>query len=192
MESILSWGRGKPPPSHCQRTAHKPPTTLHVIDTPLEASHAGAFLVGTPSCSSHHDLTPSTRLRHGRGGRLCCGCLLAYRSCVLTPDSRSDPQRSSPPCRRLSACPGSCLKRTDKEGIRVQHPTDAAYLPTSTSHHMQLLMSFKTPKFRSEGRRRLRPRSRSGARPLPLSHAWVRDGPSVTSILAHARNTSTQ
>ena len=53
----LAWGRGRPPPAHCQSTTRKSPTTLHIVDTPLEASRAGALLVGTPSCSSH-DLMP--------------------------------------------------------------------------------------------------------------------------------------
>src|SRR5215216_2029038 len=37
--------------------ASHPRTTLNVVDTPLNASQAGALLVGTSSCSSH-DLMP--------------------------------------------------------------------------------------------------------------------------------------
>jgi hypothetical protein len=37
--------------------ASYPRTTLNVVDTSLKASHAGALLVRTPSCSSH-DLMP--------------------------------------------------------------------------------------------------------------------------------------
>ena len=73
-----------------------PRTTLHVVHTPLKASQAGALLLGTRSWSDH-DLTPSTRRHRGRGGRLCCGCRLAFRSCVPTPDSLPVPRRSSPP-----------------------------------------------------------------------------------------------
>src|SRR5215217_6910548 len=45
VDGALAWGRGKPPPAHCQSTARKyPPTTLHVVDTSLKASQAGALL----------------------------------------------------------------------------------------------------------------------------------------------------
>jgi hypothetical protein len=71
-------------------------TTLHVIHTPLKASQAGALLVGTRSRRSSHDLMPLARRCRGRGGRLCCGCLLACRSCVPTPYNPSAPQRRMP------------------------------------------------------------------------------------------------
>ena len=54
--------------------------------------------------------------------------------------------------------------------IRVPHPTKAALLIGSGLHRMQTLASFKPPKFRSEGRSSLCPRSRSGPRPLPRSY----------------------
>src|SRR5215212_703004 len=41
------------------------------------------------------------------------------------------------------------------------------YSSPSSLHRMQILASFEPPKFRSGGRRRLWPRSRSGARYLP-------------------------
>jgi hypothetical protein len=48
---------------------------------------------------------------------------------------------------------------------RVHRPTEAARFTDSDMHRMQLLASFEPPKFRSEGRRHLDPRSRTGARP---------------------------
>jgi hypothetical protein len=47
VDGALAWGRGKPPPAHCQSTAPKPPTTLNVVDTSLKASRAVALLVGS-------------------------------------------------------------------------------------------------------------------------------------------------
>jgi hypothetical protein len=51
--------------------------------------------------------------------------------------------------------------------LRVHHPTEAAYLPTSASHCMQILESFEPPKFRSEGRPAREGASRKGVRPCP-------------------------
>src|SRR5687768_2231139 len=51
------------PTARAPLTSH-PRTTLNVVDTPFKASQADAFLVGTPSCSSH-DLTPKARQRRG-------------------------------------------------------------------------------------------------------------------------------
>jgi hypothetical protein len=85
------------PPTARASLASHPRTALHVVDITPEASQAGALLVGTRSWSNH-DLTLSTRRHRGRIGRLSCGCLLACRSCVPTPDSLSDPQQSKSPC----------------------------------------------------------------------------------------------
>jgi hypothetical protein len=45
-----------PPTARAPLTSH-PTTTLHVVDTPLKASQAGALLVGTRLCIGH-DLMP--------------------------------------------------------------------------------------------------------------------------------------
>ena len=47
----------------------------------------------------------------------------------------------------------------------------------------------RTQNFRSEGHRRLRPRSRSGPRPCPHPCALARSSTSATHHLARARNT---
>jgi hypothetical protein len=73
--------------------------------------------------------------------------------------------------------------------LGVHHPTEAACLPTSASHCMQILESFEPPKFRSEGRRRMRPWSRSGPCPLrPHLHGWEprsTRSPQHTSLAQH-------
>jgi len=63
--------------------------------------------------------------------------------------------------------------------LGVHHPTEAARLIGSGLHTMQILASFEPPKFRSEGRRRLHPRSLFG--PCPRQAA-DRSGPRSLTI----------
>ena len=59
----------------------------------------------------------------------------------------------------------SVLRGLHSRISRVNHPTEVACLPDSDMHHMQILASFESPKFRSGGRSRQWPRSRYGPCP---------------------------
>jgi hypothetical protein len=96
----------------------------------------------------------------------------------LDPDGRRHPQGAGKPRTEIP--------RTS----RVHHLRKAACLIDTGLHRMQILASFEPSKFRSEGHRCMRHRSRSGAAPArpptaPMSPTIDRDGlPSVA--LPHA------
>jgi len=118
---------------------------LHVVDTPLEASHAGAFLVGGTPSRDGHDLTPLARRCRGRNGRLGCGCRLADRSCVPTPDNLSVPRPSSPPCRRRSARLGLWPKPTDSRREHHSENFETVLVSMSGVPHRFRFASYATP-----------------------------------------------
>jgi hypothetical protein len=69
--------------------------------------------------------------------------------------------------------------------LRVHHLRKAARLIGSGLHIMQILASFESQKFGSEGLRRLRPRSRSGPCPSARACTSVSAKPSSTTACLH-------
>jgi hypothetical protein len=66
----------------------------------------------------------------------------------------------------LRARCAKCPTRTVSPTLRVHHLREVEYPTGSELHTMQMLARFEPPKFGSEGRSPLWPRSRSGPRPL--------------------------